>query len=129
MDDHVSVRRMLAFALETAGYDVCQAGNEIELQRILSQPEPDALLIDLQRSEADGLKLLRRMRARAALRGVPIVFLAGTHDDAFRQEALRAGADWYRLRPLQLLELQNGLARLIQGAADPAHRTRHERVG
>jgi DNA-binding response OmpR family regulator len=113
VDDNAGFRQMLALALETAGFAVREAGTEIELQRILVKTRPDALLIDLQRSGIEGLQVVARMRARPSLRGVPILFLAGSDADDFQQQALRAGADWFGLRPLGMLELQNRVAELI----------------
>lgn len=126
VDDNLQVRQMLALALETAGFAVSEASTEIELQRILADLQPDVLLIDLQRSEADGLQLLARMRARPSLRGVPILFLAGSDVDDFRRHALRLGADSFGLRPLGMLELQGRVAEMVaqQPAAQRAGRTR-----
>jgi DNA-binding response OmpR family regulator len=127
VDDNAPVRQMLALALETAGFAVCEASTEIELQRILAQTRPDALIIDLQRSEAEGLQLLARMRARPALRGVPILFLSGSDADDLERHTIQAGADWFGLRPLGMLELQNRVAELV--ASQPAaQRAGHKRV-
>jgi DNA-binding response OmpR family regulator len=112
-DDHDQLRRMLALELETAGFDVVQAGTQLELLRRLADTRPDALVFDLQRAEADGLTLLARMRARPTLRDVPILFLSGSDDDEFRWQAVRAGADWFGLRPLAMIELQNALGTLL----------------
>jgi DNA-binding response OmpR family regulator len=113
MDDNKKFRHMVALALGTVGFAVREAGTELELQRILRRTRPDALLIDLQRSAALGIKVLARMRARASLGGIPIVFLAGTDADDFRQQAARAGADWFGLRPLGMVELRTRLLALV----------------
>ncbi len=130
VDDNAGVRQMLALALETAGFEVLEAGTELQLQRVLAQRRPDALLIDLQRSAAEGLHLLSRMRSRQSLREVPILFLAGTHDDAFREQALRTGADYFGLRPLGMIELQNQVLDLVTRRRQTAQPTRrqHKRV-
>lgn len=120
------MRQMLALALETAGFAVREAATEIELQRILARTRPDALLIDLQRSEKEGLQLVARMHARASLRGVPILFLSGSDADDFRGQALQAGADWFGLRPLGMLDLQARVAELI--APRTAQQTGKQRV-
>ena len=60
----------------------------VEVQRHLARSQPDAVLIDLQRSEAEGLQLLTRMRARQTLCNVPILFLAGSDADDFRHQAV-----------------------------------------
>ena len=130
LDDNAGVRQMLALALETAGFEVLGAGTELELQRLLARRRPDALLIDLQRSEAEGLHVLARMRARASLRDVPMLFLAGTDDQQLREQALFAGANWFGLRPLGMIELQDHVIDLVsrrRRVAEPARR--HKRVG
>jgi two-component system, OmpR family, phosphate regulon response regulator PhoB len=127
IDDNPEVRQMLALALETAGFDVLEVGTEIELQRHLAHIRPDALVIDFRRSETDGLKLLARMRARAALRDVPIILLANSDADDFQQLALRAGADWFGLRPLGMVELQNRVGELVSRRRATAQRARHRR--
>jgi DNA-binding response OmpR family regulator len=115
IDDSDNLRHMLALALETVGFDVVAAGTVLDLQRALAGKRPDALVINLQRSEADGLDLLVRMRARQSLREVPILFLAGSDAEDFRYQAISAGADWFGLRPLGMIELQNRVSELIRG--------------
>src|SRR5215216_1664087 len=112
VDDNDPVRKLLSLALETAGFDVVEAGTHLELQRHLARVRPDALVLNMQRSKADGLDLLARMRASQKLCNTPILFLAGSDDDDFEYDAMRAGADWFGLRPLGMLELQNEVARL-----------------
>jgi two-component system, OmpR family, alkaline phosphatase synthesis response regulator PhoP len=114
VDDTDSVRQLLRFELETAGFEVHEAATQLELQRRLTLGRPDALLLDLQRPAIDGLDLLRRLRARQTLQDVPIVFLAGSVDDAFRLDALRGGADWFAVRPLGVAQLRIQLANLIR---------------
>jgi DNA-binding response OmpR family regulator len=114
VDDNDQVRQMLTLALETAGFDVIEAGTQFEARDQLAHTRPDALVLDLQRSAADGLNLLSSIRARHNLRAVPILFLAGWENDEFRWQALRAGADWFGLRPLGMIELQKRVAALIR---------------
>jgi DNA-binding response OmpR family regulator len=129
IDDNAGVRQMLALALETTGFEVLEAGTELELQRLLAQRRPDALLIDLQRAETDGLHLLVRMRSRANLRDVPLLFLAGTDDPGLREHAVLGGADWFGVRPLGMIELQDRVIQLVgrrRRVVEPVRR--HKRV-
>jgi DNA-binding response OmpR family regulator len=114
VDDHDQLRQMLRLALETAGFTVAEAGTQLEAQRHLARTRPDALVLDLQRSETDGLALLASVRARQDLDSLPIVFLAGRDTDGTRWQALQGGADWFALRPLSLVELQKQLRMLIR---------------
>jgi DNA-binding response OmpR family regulator len=115
VDDNVQVRRLLSVALETAGFDVVEADTQFELQRRLAFTQPDVLLVDLQQAETDGLALLLRLRARQTLHDVPIIFLAGDDDDDdLRWQAVVAGADWFAVRPLSMVELQTQVGELIR---------------
>ena len=105
VDDNDRVRQMLTLALETAGFNVATAGTPQQVQRRLVDTRPDALVLNLQHSGSDGLAMLRGMRARQDLSTVPIVFLTGSDSDDLRGQAIRAGADWFGLRPLPMAEL------------------------
>jgi DNA-binding response OmpR family regulator len=131
IDDNDALRQMLSLALETVGFDVVGARTQLDLQRVLAHNRPDALVIDLQRSEADGLDLLLRLRARQSMSDVPIVFLSGSEADDFRHQAMASGADWFGLRPLGMIELQNRVAELVRhgrAAAHPAPAKRAPRI-
>jgi DNA-binding response OmpR family regulator len=114
IDDHADVRELLCVALQAAGFDVIPAGTQLELQRRLAQAQPDALVINLQRSEAEGLAVLSRMRARQALHDVPILFLSGSDDDEFHWRVVSAGADWVGLRPQGIRELRRQVTELVR---------------
>jgi DNA-binding response OmpR family regulator len=114
VDDNDDLRQMLCVALEAAGFDVVQARGQLELQWCLAEAQPDALLIDLQRSETDGLAMLSRVRARQALGDVPILFLSANDDDDFHERAMSAGADWVGVRPLGMLQLQKQVMHLVR---------------
>jgi DNA-binding response OmpR family regulator len=119
VDDDDQVRQMYSLALRTAGFEVVAAGTQQQAQYRLKHARPDALVLNLQRSEADGLEILRRMRARQDLSQVPIVFLAGCANEEFRWRTLRAGADWFGLRPLAMIELKKRIGQLIQYGRPP----------
>ncbi len=119
VDDDDQVCQMLSLALSTAGFDVVVAGTQQQAQHRLEHSRPDALVLNLQRSEADGLAILRGMRARQDLSHVPIVFLAGCASEDFRRRAICAGADWFGLRPLGILELKQRIRQLIRDGRPP----------
>lgn len=100
--------------LRTAGYSVVAAASQIDLQHHLATLTPAAVIVDLQRSQAEGLRLVARMRARPQLQQTPILFLSGSDDDSLRFDALAAGADFYAVRPFGILELQRALDDLVR---------------
>jgi DNA-binding response OmpR family regulator len=128
VDDNDPVRHLLRLELQTAGFEVLEAATQLDLQRRLATTRPDALLLDLQQS-AEGYGLLIRMRARQTLRDVPIVYLAAFEDDDFRQQTLRAGADWFGSRPLAMVELRTRLRDLIRNGRSASRLLADHNVG
>jgi len=115
VDDNDHVRRLLSLALETAGFEVLEAGTQHEAHQRLETTRPAALVLDLLHADKDGLDLLGQVRARSDLDRVPIVFLAGygDDDDALRWQVMRAGADWFGQRPVGMVELQDRVKKLV----------------
>lgn len=66
---------------------------------------PTVILMDLVMPEVDGLELVRRARACAALRDVPIVVLSSTEEATVKREAFEAGANDYVVKLPETPEL------------------------
>src|SRR4030081_1544767 len=77
VDDDDQVRQMYSVAVRTAGFDVVAASTPQQAHDRLEHVRPDALVLNLQRSEADGLHGLRRIPARQDPTPISNVFLAG----------------------------------------------------
>ncbi len=83
--------------------------------------KPDLLLIDLGLPDADGLKVIRRVRAWSQ---VPIVVLSARTMEEQKIAALDAGADDYVTKPFSapelLARLRAALRRNVRGASRAA---------
>ena len=115
VDDEATARRALARLLTEDGYEVDVAGSgEEALEKLLTAP-PDVLLTDVRMPGIDGIELLTR--ARAIDPGLPVVIMTayGTVRDAV--EAMRAGADYYVTKPIDLDELALVLRRVHEHRA------------
>ncbi len=114
VDDNARVCQMLSVALASAGFWVITACTPEQAHYRLTESRPETLVLNLQRSESDGLNLLRGVRARHELHYMPIAFLSGCDSDDLHWRAIRAGADWFGLRPLSMIELQQHVGRLMR---------------
>jgi CheY-like chemotaxis protein len=64
------------------------------------QPPPAIVLLDLKLPKADGLDVLRHLRAHAHLGTVPVVVLTTSTEDQDVQTAYRLGANSYIVKPV-----------------------------
>jgi two-component system phosphate regulon response regulator PhoB len=115
LDDDDQVRQMLCTALQVAGFDTLEAASAYEAYRRLATGRPpEAMIIDLQETETQGLEVLRYIRAHSDLQDLPIIFLAVQTSTDLHWRALTGGADWFFSKPLSLRELQNRVASLVR---------------
>ena len=115
VDDDQAIRNSLGRALKLEGYDVEQFEDGSTALRAFALRAPDALVLDLQLPDIDGLEVCRRIR-RAGDQ-VPILMLTARDAVNDRVEGLDAGADDYLVKPFDLAELLARLRALLRRRA------------
>jgi two-component system response regulator MprA len=119
VDDERAVRESLRRALELEGYEIDLAENgEDALRRIQSQPEPDAVILDVLMPGVDGLEVCRRLRGAGSR--LPVLMLTARVEIENRVAGLDAGADDYVTKPFALDELKARLRALLRRTTDGA---------
>ena len=113
VEDHAAMREMISDHLVECGFTVDSVGDAEEARAALAVSPYDALLLDLGLPDADGMELLREVRAGTA-RNLPtlIVTARDTLDD--RAGGLNAGADDYIVKPFELAELEARLRAVLR---------------
>ncbi|HEV3213928.1 MAG TPA: response regulator transcription factor [Acidimicrobiales bacterium] len=112
VEDDPAVRNSLSRALRLEGYEAelhDEGGSAI---RSLQVAAPDAILLDLQLPDVDGLEICRRIRASGDRTPVLMVTARDAVDD--RVAGLDAGADDYLVKPFDLAELFARLRALLR---------------
>ena len=77
-------------------------------------PRPGLMYVDVEMPGIDGIEMVRRIRADAALRDIPVVMMTGVSDDGHLRAAADAGANSYTIKPA------DG-GRFLRAVADTAH--------
>jgi CheY-like chemotaxis protein len=115
-EDQEINRRVAAGLLEQQGYRVTFAGNGREAVAALQDADFDAVLMDVQMPEMDGVEAARHIRGLADPRKaqVPIIALTAHVMQADVERFLAAGMDGVVEKPLDLDKLNRELARLLK---------------
>jgi two-component system, OmpR family, response regulator MprA len=117
VDDERAVRESLRRALELEGYEIELAEDGAQaLERLESEPEPDAMVLDVLMPRMDGLEVSRTLR-RSGSR-LPILMLTARTQVEDRVEGLDAGADDYLTKPFALEELLARVRALLRRTSD-----------
>jgi PAS domain S-box-containing protein len=113
-EDNESNLEMLSTYLQIKGYKVLTARNGAEAISLSKEYLPDAILMDVQLPEMDGLEATRRLREDHVLRVTPIIALTALAMPGDRERCLDAGIDEYLSKPLGLKELHQTLAKWVK---------------
>ena len=109
VEDDRSQLELLAYNIESAGYDVLRAEDGDEAFRLFQENEPDVVLLDWMLPRVSGIEVCRRIKRQAAHKLTPVIILSARTEEEDRVRGLEAGADDYVLKPYSISEL---LARL-----------------
>jgi two-component system sensor histidine kinase/response regulator len=104
--------------LEGAGVKVECAGNGLEALAALSQRNFDAILMDVQMPELDGIETTRRLKADPRLRRIPVIALTAHAMTTDRERFLEAGMDDYLSKPIEEAALWRTLSRWLPQRAE-----------
>jgi two-component system response regulator len=74
--------------------------------------QPAVMLLDLKLPKVDGLEVLRRVRADARIRLLPIVILTSSNEDRDRLEGYSSGANSYVRKPVEFTEFASAVQQL-----------------
>jgi two-component system, OmpR family, KDP operon response regulator KdpE len=102
IEDDAALRLTLVATLKAEGYRVVEAGAAAEGVRMVAHAHPDMVILDLGLPDADGMDVLRVLRAKSV---VPIVVLTARDQEIAKVEALDLGADDYVTKPFGVAEL------------------------
>jgi two-component system response regulator MprA len=112
VDDDLAVCRSIDRALRLDGYEVVTVSSGGEALEAVASSSPDALVLDLQLPDLDGLQVCRRIRDAGD--DTPILMLTARHGIDDRVQGLDAGADDYLVKPFALEELLARLRALLR---------------
>lgn len=112
VDDEAELRGLLARYLGGRGYQVRQAAEGGEMERLLSRERFDVLILDLMLPGDDGLTLCRRLRAAGET--IPILMLTARGEAIDRILGLEMGADDYLPKPFEPRELLARIEALLR---------------
>jgi CheY-like chemotaxis protein len=122
-EDNAVNRKVASKLLERMGHRVSIAENGREALEAIERSRFDAVLMDVQMPEMDGLEAtnLIRDRERSAGGHIPIIAMTARAMQGDREACLKAGMDGYvakPIKPAELYELLEGLHRQFEPNRD-----------
>lgn len=105
VEDDNSIRELVAYTLQSAGYRA--EGFEVPsaFWRALEMQMPDLVLLDLMLPEEDGISILKKLRNDPRMKKLPIILLTAKSSEYDKVMGLESGADDYVAKPFGMMEL------------------------
>lgn len=100
IDDVATNRIVMKVKLTAAGYLPAVAADGAGCLALAAAEPPDLILLDHGLPDISGVEVLRRLRARADTRRVPVVMFSANPAPEARVEAFAAGADDFLVKPI-----------------------------
>lgn len=107
VEDDASIRDIEVYALSSAGFAArgFEDGSSFYAAITGEKEKPQLIVLDVMLPGIDGIELLRRIRANAALKQIPIVMATAKGSEYDRIKGLDLGADYYLTKPFGVMEL------------------------
>ena len=114
VDDSASIRQMIGFTLQDAGYQVIKAFDGKDALVQLRSRKVDMIITDLNMPIMDGIALIKQIRQIDGYKFIPIIMLTTESQPQKKQDGKDAGATGWIVKPFkpeQLLGVINKVLR------------------
>jgi two-component system, chemotaxis family, chemotaxis protein CheY len=99
VDDSSSIRQMVSFTLNEAGYNVVEAVDGMDAMSKLNGAAINMLITDLNMPNMDGITLIKNVRTNAPTKFIPIIMLTTESQAEKKLEGKAAGATGWIVKP------------------------------
>lgn len=117
VDDEHDFRAIVTHVLERGGYDVVSAPNGEDGIKMFSDYGPSLVVLDGNLPDMDGIDVCRRIRQTETGKTVPVVMCTVRSAVGTVGEGLSAGVTDYVVKPFEMEELLERVAKALERAA------------
>jgi len=114
-DDSVTAQNMGRKILADAGYEVITVNNGSAALKKIAEHKPDLIILDVYMPGYSGLEVCQRLKEAQESSRVPVLLTVGKLEPFKPEEAKRARADGFIVKPFEASELLSALAKLEIG--------------
>ena len=105
VDDETAIADLVEVYLKNEGFTIHKFYNASDALACVRTTRLNLAVLDVMLPGVDGMELLRRMRASATLRRIPVVMATAKGAEYDKIQGLDLGADYYLAKPFGVMEL------------------------
>lgn len=118
VEDDGSIRDIELYALRSTGFEARGFEDGGSFWEALKEEKPELVLLDVMLPGADGVELLRRMKASAATRDIPVIMATAKGAEYDKIQSLDLGADDYLVKPFGMMEMVSRVKAVLRRCRD-----------
>src|SRR5207248_1055675 len=111
-DDSVTAQNMGRKILADAGYEVITVNNGSAALKKIAEQKPDLIVLDVYMPGYSGLEVCQRLKETSETSRLPVLLTVGKLEPFKPEEAKRARADAFIVKPFEASELLSALSKL-----------------
>jgi len=112
-DDEEDIKTVIKLYLESKGYDVVTSYDGLDTLDKVKAEKPDLILLDIMMPVINGFEVCKQLKADENTSHIPIVMLsAASHSDSVEQ-AMKAGAVDYIMKPFEPPRIEAILKKIL----------------
>ncbi|MBY6053759.1 response regulator [Cytobacillus firmus] len=116
-EDEEILRMLIADTLEDGDFEVDEAEDGEEALKLLEKKQFDLVILDYMMPGLTGLDVIRKIRGEQALnKEVKILMLSAKSQQNEQEEVLKAGADYFMVKPFSPLQLFEKVGKIVDEA-------------
>lgn len=105
VEDDAAIRDIEVYALQSVGMEARGYARGDDFWQALQSEQPELVVLDVMLPGLDGVELLRRIRASAKFKELPIIMATAKGAEYDKIQSLDIGADDYVVKPFGVMEL------------------------
>lgn len=113
VDDSASMRQMVTFTLQSAGFEVAEAEDGQAALDVARTKKFDLVLADVNMPRMDGISLVKNLRTLADYKFTPLLMLTTESTPEKKQEGKAAGATGWLVKPFNPEQLVATVQRVL----------------
>ncbi len=114
VDDHAASRMTAVALLGMEGYDVIEADSGSIVVRLVTEKQPDLILLDVMMPGMDGFEVCQLLKQDEQTRLIPVIFITALNDRRSRIRGIEVGGDDFLTKPFDRVELAARVKSLVR---------------
>ena len=117
VEDDASIREIELYTLQSTGFRAEGFVDSEAFFAALHRELPELVILDVMRPGADGVEILRALKADAKTRDIPVIMATAKGAEYDKIQSLDLGADDYLVKPFGMMEMISRVKAVLRRSA------------